>query len=58
MFGYYNLGFLKSTWSFHSCNFYCLDANQNVGSKMVLMKHLILQKRKMVMYVEITFFFL
>lgn len=40
MFGYgkvYNLDFLKSTWFFHS-----LDANQNVGSKMVLMKYLML----------------
>lgn len=59
MFGYdrvYNLGFLKSTWSFHSFDFYYLDANQNVGSKMVLMKYLILQKR-FAMYVEIDFFF-
>lgn len=40
MFGYdtvYNLDFLKSTWFFQS-----LDANQNVDSKMVLMKHLML----------------
>lgn len=40
MFGYdrvYNLGFFKSTWFFHS-----LDANQNVGSKIVLMKYLML----------------
>lgn len=40
MFDYdrvYNLDFLKSTWFFHS-----LDANQNVGSKMVLFKYLML----------------
>lgn len=47
MLGYdrvYNLGFLRFMWSFHSCDFYCLAANQNVCSKMVLKKYLILQK--------------
>lgn len=60
MFDYdrvYNIGFLKSTWSFHSFNFYCLDANENVGSKLMLMKYLILGGgEKEVMYVEVDFF--
>lgn len=47
IFGYdrvYNLHFLKSAWSFRNYDFYCLDANQNVGSKMLITKYLIWKK--------------